>query len=86
LTLFFALLESGYVKAAQKIMVKLTPGVNFINILLKAFTLADPKSAKKHSQIISLFLCFWGCVKAAHKHVGEIDPWIVVAMTTLVYH
>ncbi len=30
-------------------------GVNFINILLAAFTGADPKRAKKDSQIVSLY-------------------------------
>ncbi len=33
LTLFFALMGSVHVKAAHKILVKLTPVVNFINIL-----------------------------------------------------
>jgi len=36
----------------------LTPGVNFINILLAAFTCADPKRAKKTVKL-SIFLCFW---------------------------
>ena len=31
---------------ARKMLVKLTPGVNFTNILHSAFTHADPKSAK----------------------------------------
>jgi len=34
------------------------PGVDFINILLTAFTSLDPK-AQKYSQVISLFLRFW---------------------------
>jgi len=33
-------------------------GVNFINVLLKAFTSADPKCAKKDSQVSSVFLRF----------------------------
>jgi len=28
-------------------IVKLTPGIDFTNILYKAFTIADPKSTKK---------------------------------------
>jgi len=34
-----------YKNDARKMLVKLTPGVNFINILLKAFKHVDPKSA-----------------------------------------
>jgi len=34
-------------------------GVNFINVLLASFTIADPKSAKKKdSQAVSLFCAF----------------------------
>jgi hypothetical protein len=33
LSIFFALLESLFVKAASKMLMKFTPGVNFINIL-----------------------------------------------------
>jgi len=35
-------------KAEHKILVKLTPGVDFINILQAAFACADPKSAIRH--------------------------------------
>ena len=49
-------------------------GVNFTNILPAAFTNADPKSAKD-SQLKQLFgLLGSVCVKAACKHVNEIDP------------
>jgi len=37
----------SYKKRACKMLMKSTPGVNFTNILLKAFTHADPKSAKR---------------------------------------
>ena len=47
-------------------------GVNFTNILQAAFTLADPKSALKSSSFLR-FRDLRG-VKAAHKHVDEIDP------------
>jgi len=33
-------------------------GVNCINVLSAAFTLTDPKSAKKYSQVVSLFALF----------------------------
>jgi hypothetical protein len=44
---FFALLGSTRVKAACEMLVKLTPEVNFINILQAAFTSKDPKSSKR---------------------------------------
>jgi len=46
LTVFFDLSGSAFVKAAQRMLMKLTPGVNFINVLCTAFTLVDPKSVK----------------------------------------
>jgi hypothetical protein len=44
LTVFFTLLGYASVKAAHNLLVKSTPGVNFINILRAAFTSADSKS------------------------------------------
>jgi len=44
----FALLGSARVKALSKILMKLTPGVNFINVLHTAFTPVGLKSAKRH--------------------------------------
>ncbi len=35
-------------KAAHKMLAKLPPGVNFINILRTALTLIDPKSVKRN--------------------------------------
>ncbi len=35
-------------KATCKMLVKLTSGVNFTNILLEAFALVDPKSVKRY--------------------------------------
>jgi len=37
------------------------PSVNFMNILQAAFTCADPESAKKDSQVVSLFCAFGIC-------------------------
>ena len=51
------------------------PGVDFTNILHAAFTSADSKSAKKDSQLKQLFAILGSAgVKAARKHVDEIDP------------
>jgi len=44
----FALLLSACPKAATKMLVKFTPVVDFINILLETFTRADHKSTKRH--------------------------------------
>ena len=45
------------------------------NILRAAFTRADPKSAKKDSQLKQLFALWVSVIiKAARKHVDEIDP------------
>ena len=52
-----------------------TSGVNFTNILGAAFTCADPKSAKKLLNLTVFFALLGSAhVKAAHKHVDEIDP------------
>jgi len=41
-------------------LMKSTPGVNFINVLWAAFTLVDPKSVKKIDDFLWLsFLRFW---------------------------
>jgi hypothetical protein len=58
LSVFFALLGYAHVKAASKILVKLTKGVYFINILQADFAQVDPKSAKK-ADGLTVFLHFW---------------------------
>ncbi len=45
LTVFFMLLGHARAKAARKMLMKLTSGVNFINVLHKACMQVDPKSA-----------------------------------------
>jgi hypothetical protein len=51
-------------KAAPKMLMKLTTGVNFINVLRAAFAHADPKSAKR----LKIFaLSGSACAKAAHE-------------------
>jgi len=39
-------------------LMKLTPGVNFINTIQAAFMSANPKSVKKTVKL-SIYLCFW---------------------------
>ncbi len=43
-------------KAVHRMVMYLTPGIDFTNILLEVFTSPDPKSAKK--QVVSIFLRF----------------------------
>ncbi len=51
------------------------PVVNFANILHNAFMCTDTKSEKKDWHLDYLFtLLGFACIKAGHKHVGEIDP------------
>ncbi len=49
-------------------LVKLTPGINFINVLGAAFTHANPKSKKK-AEDLTVFLALLGsaCVEALCK-------------------
>ncbi len=55
-------------------VIKLTPGIDFTNILLKAFTHEDPKSAK----ILTtwMYFCTFGicACKSISKNVGEVEP------------
>jgi len=55
----------------------LTPGVDFTKVLQAPFRHVDPKHAKKQSSHLCLFVLLGSkCIKAACKHVGEIDPWL----------
>jgi len=75
LTVFFTLLGSTSVKASRKMLVKLTPGVNFINVLRTAFTLVGPKSVKRYWQL-DWVLTLWGTtgVKAVHRTLMKSSP------------
>jgi hypothetical protein len=55
--------KSTGAKAAHKMLVKLTTGVNFTNILHKAFTRSDPKSAKE-TDSLTLFFAQLGSARA----------------------
>jgi len=62
-------------KAAHKMLVKLTPGVYFTNILFATFIHADPKSINIQSSCQYLF-ALWGSVliKALHKMLVKLTP------------
>jgi len=62
LTVFLALLGSVHVKAARKMLMNLTPGVNYTNFLQAAFMNADPKSTKKTNDLTVFFCAFAICV------------------------
>jgi len=54
---------------------KLSPGVNFINVFRTAFMCVDPKNVKIQSSRQYIFaLLGYTLIKAVRKHVGEIDP------------
>jgi len=64
----FALLGSACVKAEHRMLMKLSPGVNFINVLQAVFTGTDPKSAKKTDKSTVFFVLLGSVrVKASNK-------------------
>jgi len=52
------LLGSSHIKASRKMLVKLTPGLNFINVLRTAFTHVDPECKKNPVKSIVSFGAF----------------------------
>ncbi len=75
LTVFFKLLGSASVKAVRRTLMKLSPCLNFINILCKAYTHADPKSTNNTVKW-SVFFALFGsvCVKAALITLMKLTP------------
>jgi len=66
LTVFFMLLRSLRVKAVRRMLMKLSPGVNFINILRANFSyMLLEKSCQKVFRM----------KKARVKSIDEIDGW-----------
>jgi hypothetical protein len=56
-SVFFSFLGSLHAKAWHKMLVNLTPRLNFIKVLCTSFTRADPKSIK-YTDDFTLFLRF----------------------------
>ncbi len=84
-----ALVKNLYKKWARIMLMKLTPGLNFINVLLTAFTLADPKSVKKIDNLTVFFtLLGSACVKAVHRTLMKLSlvPVWLVPFLLLLYH
>jgi len=73
----FTLLGSTGVKAVCRKLMKLTPELNFINILLTAFTRIDPKRVKKTVKL-SIFFMLLGStsLKAARKMLVTLTPGV----------
>ncbi len=65
-----------YEKHAYKMLMKLTPGVNFTNMLMYSFfTRADPKSIKRWSRQQYLFTHLgFARTKAVHKTLMKLTP------------
>jgi len=58
-------------------LMKLTPGFNFINVLQAAFMYADSKRAKIQSSCQSFFaLLESACIKSAHKMLVKLTPGV----------
>ena len=61
-------------KAAHRTLVKLTQGVNFINVPSTAFAPIDPNSVKRYCQFDWILMLLGDtCIKAVCKNVDEID-------------
>jgi len=52
--------------------VKLTPGVNFTNVLCTAFTLVDPESVK--NTVMSSLSFYSASVKAVRRMLMKLSP------------
>jgi len=64
-------------KLLANMLMKLTPGVNFINILHTAFTLVDPNSLNKIDNLTVFFtLLGSACVKAVHRTLMKLSPGV----------
>jgi len=74
------LVQENYVntfiqKAEHQMLIKLTPGVNFINILCSHFTCQDPQSVNIQSSCQYLFTLLGSeGIKAAHKTLMKLTP------------
>jgi len=70
-----ALAKNVYEKRACKIVMKSMAGVNFTNILRKAFTLVDPESVKNTVKSSVSFYAFGICnCGRCTYNVAEIEP------------
>ena len=62
-------------KTVCRMLMKLSPGVNFINILHEAFTFIGQKAQKDTKDMTVFFYSFWiFALKNCSWNVDEIDP------------
>ncbi len=66
-------------KKARKMLIKLIPAVNFIDVLQTDFTILDPKSAKKNIDGVTAFFVHleFACIKAAHRSLMKFSPNVI---------
>ncbi len=70
------------IKASGRMLIKMTPGVDFTNFYKKLFKWKDPISAKRHRWLDCLFALLGSVsAKATHKHIGEINTWLQLKKT-----
>jgi len=68
-----------YTKCACKMLMKLTPGVNFIKILCTSFMLVDPKSIKKIDNLSIFFMLLGSAhVKAVCRTLMKLTTGLLV--------
>ncbi len=72
-SVLFALLESAHVKAAHIILIRLTPGVNFINVKSANFSYKHRFGSFFSSCMYVEKRCSYE--KFVRKNVDEIDTW-----------
>ncbi len=64
-------------KFVRKTLMKLTSGVNFINVLCTAFTLVDPKSVKRYWQLYWVFTLLGSTsAKVVHRTLMKVIPGV----------
>ena len=70
---------SASTKAARKMALKLTPGVNFINVLCTAFALVDRKSVKNTvKSLVSFMLLRSMSIKVVRRMVLKLTPGVML--------
>jgi len=73
---FFCISKLGK-KPVCEMSVKLTTGLNFINVLLTAFTLIDPKSIKRHWWLNCIFTLLGSTrAKAVQRTLMKLTPGV----------
>jgi len=69
------MLQTPQLNSENQVKLRLTPGVNFTNILQAALTCSDPESAKKTVKL-SVFIehSVSACIKGESKTLMKLTP------------